>query len=474
MGTAADALYPHPPFHLPREIFNPTAPALDVAAQADAVRRRGAQALRHPGALDPRLPTIGIYGKMGEVKGSYDLLMALGALRRAGVRFNFVALTSARELQPFLDTLDDQGLTDVSWVLPFVPHWRVPGYLRACDLVCFLERDFPIVFHAPSVPREVLACGTCLVLSGEILRKQPLRERLRDGDNFLLVDDPRDHAQLASVLRRACSDREATRGIGLRGAELLAERPDLAQHVQAYERMFVDVLQRRAGAASRLKAGDRGLAETRSGVLERLARPLVLALGAQADAALARHVAATPAGAPDHADAAAFIDSVQVEAESRGDTRLRDNARYARLCLWQGWLRPGEELEPRFAGLDRLPELGPRPFRKEAWMALAPLRGCWVRIERFEHLPDDPTAAGRTRWVVFHKLLSLSGHHFGVNQATADILAACTGEHSVDALASQFSERTGRGLVEVREVLTTVLRRMHREGLIVFVPPAGR
>ncbi len=474
MGARRDALYPHPPFHLPREIFHPGAAPLDIAAQAESVRRRDVQLLRHPGALDPQAPTIGIYGKMGEVKGSYDLVQALGNLRREGLRFNFVALTSARDMQPFLAALDAQGLTDVTWVLPFLPHWRVPGFLRACDVVCFLERDFPITFHAPSVPREVLACGTCLLLSGEILRKQPLRERLRDGKNFLLIEDPRDHTALTAVLRRACLDREATRAIGLRGAELLVERPGLQAHVQAYERMFEDVHARHAGQPSRLSAEEHGLAETRPNELRCLVRPLLVALGTGADAFLERHIHERPDAPDPHADAAALVALARRTAEQAGDAHLRDAARYAELCLWQAWLRPGEELEPRFDGLDRLPELGPRPFQHTAWQTLAPLRGHWVRLERFEHLPDDEQPEPRPRWLVFHKLLSLSGHHFGLNQATADVLAACDGTRSVRALAAHFAERTGRPAGEIAAALAEVLRRLHREGLIVFVaPPAA-
>lgn len=473
MGTPPEALYPHPPFHLPRAIFNPATPALDISAHADKLRQRGGHLLRHPGPLDPALPTIGIYGKMGEVKGSYDLVRALGALRRDGLRFNFVALTSARDMQPFLDALEEQDLGAVTWLLPFLPHWRVPAFLRACDVVCFLERDFPITFHAPSVPREVLSCGTCLVLSGEILRKQPLRERLRSGENFLLVDDPRDHAALARVLRQACSDRATTRAIGLRGAQLLEERPDLSAHVAAYERMFVDVLRRHAGQPTQLSPAEHGLAPTRAAALESLARPALFALGERAEAAVAGHMAAFPDGTGAHADAALLIEGVRASAERDGHAALRDAARYAALTLWQGWLSPGEELKPRFASLDRLPELGPRPFSDDAWLALAPLRGHWVRLERFEHLPDDVTPEPRPRSIVFHKLLSLSGHHFGLNEATAEVLAACDGQHSARALAARFAARTGQPEPQVREVLAGMLRRLHREGLIVFVEPNG-
>ena len=55
------------------------------------------------------------------------------------------------------------GLADRVLQIPFLPHWRVPEFLRGCLAVCCLEQGFPIEFHAPMIPREVLLCGTCLV-----------------------------------------------------------------------------------------------------------------------------------------------------------------------------------------------------------------------------------------------------------------------------------------------------------------------
>src|SRR5262249_7929548 len=113
--------------------------------------------------FDPAIPTIGIYGKVGEVKGSYDLLRALGRLRREKIKFNFLAMThgvSSSE-EAFQSLIGEQELAANTWLLPFVPPWRVPSFIRCCTAVCFLERNFPISMHAPVVPREVLACGTC-------------------------------------------------------------------------------------------------------------------------------------------------------------------------------------------------------------------------------------------------------------------------------------------------------------------------
>ena len=59
------------------------------------------------------------------------------------------------------------GLDDRILQLPFVPHWRVPEFLRGCRAVCCLEQGFPIAFHTPIVAREVLLAGSCLLASAE-------------------------------------------------------------------------------------------------------------------------------------------------------------------------------------------------------------------------------------------------------------------------------------------------------------------
>lgn len=40
--------------------------------------------------FDSSQPSIGIYGKLGEVKGTFDLIRALAALREDGNGFNFL------------------------------------------------------------------------------------------------------------------------------------------------------------------------------------------------------------------------------------------------------------------------------------------------------------------------------------------------------------------------------------------------
>src|SRR5262249_33854397 len=152
--------------------------ALRRAAEADLMLRPLVW-----GKFAGEYPHFGIYGKIGAAKGSFALLEAMARLKSDGVNAGLVAL--AHGLPPIEKQFRERAvaldLEDRVLQLPFVPHWRVPEFLRGCRAVCCLEQEFPIVFHTPIVAREVLLAGSCLVASTEILRKLPGHERLPSG-----------------------------------------------------------------------------------------------------------------------------------------------------------------------------------------------------------------------------------------------------------------------------------------------------
>jgi glycosyltransferase involved in cell wall biosynthesis len=175
------------------------------------------------GVYDPSLPTIGIYGKVGPTKGTWDLITALERLAAMGMRFNFLALSggSERNYPRFGQRISESRLATRTIALPFLAPWRVPSFLERCDITCFLERDFPITFHGPKIAREVMLSGSCLVCSGEIADKQPFRESLVDGRNYLRVDDPKDHVSLTEVLAKALSREDVRKSAGAQGRMLM-------------------------------------------------------------------------------------------------------------------------------------------------------------------------------------------------------------------------------------------------------------
>ncbi|KFE69215.1 PqqD family peptide modification chaperone [Hyalangium minutum] len=474
MGVHPDNIYRGPPPDLIRECFSPTVEPLDINGVLEELNREHPGLVRNPRLLDPSLPVIGIYGKVGVTKGTYDLLSALALLRKEGLRFNLVALTRGKRVAPLHKAVEEQGLAEVTWVLPFVAHWKVARFIRACRAVCFLERDFPITFHAPTVPREVLACGTCLVLSGEIAAKQPFREHLAPGKNVLLVPDPRVHSELARALRQAIEDPEGAREIGRRGLELVQGLPrrDVAGE---FTRLFEDVIAKHRGQPGRLSPAERGLPENRGEALRRTAPGLVEVLGARAEPMLQAFQAAHPEVPPTFfADAAAFCQWVGSGQGGAVEPAVAEAARYTGLLVWMGHFTPEEEAQPAFERPDMWSALRGNGS-PEALRALVPLRSQWVRVERFHSLPPGMLSGGQgtggEATVLFHKRPNLYGHHFRVNAWTSELLQQCDGERTVGQLLEGQRRRSEQPAQKVEQAVLEALQRFHGEGLVVFAEP---
>lgn len=259
MGVKEDRIRVDIRFGLPTELFNPSASPMDVNGFSQRIAARDPEGAkdslgRNPNPVDLTKPTIGIYGKVGEFKGSYDLVSSLSMLKKEGLDFNFLAMTDGWQGKQFRRVLREAELEERTWVLPFVPHWKVPGFIKACTAVCFLERDFPIAIHGPTIPREILACGTCLVLSEEIASKQSYRDRILDGENVLVVADPKDHEELAAKLRLVIRQPETARRIGLSGHEVSRTVEDFPAFIRQMEHLILEL--GAPGAEATQAAGD--------------------------------------------------------------------------------------------------------------------------------------------------------------------------------------------------------------------------
>jgi glycosyltransferase involved in cell wall biosynthesis len=204
---------------LREDLFRPDGPVLDLAA------------LRREVELDPDLrdslwggfagdlPYFGIYGKLGETKGSFALLAAMERLKQIGIEVGLVAMAHGWPALEgkFRSRAEELGVTDRILQIPFLPHWRVPEFLRSCLAACCLEQDFPIAFHAPVVAREVLTCGTCLVGSTEVIRKLPDHERAPNGYSCVAIEDVQDVEALSARLAAIASDPEPIASVAARG-----------------------------------------------------------------------------------------------------------------------------------------------------------------------------------------------------------------------------------------------------------------
>src|SRR5438445_7138419 len=179
--------------------------------------------------FDSAIPTLGIYGKIGEVKGNHNLVQALKLLADKGKRFNFVMCGGGqpRQITAFVDALlASDTLSARSWLFPFIAPWRVPAFIATCDAIAFLERDFPVAIHMPTVPREVLSIGAALICSGEIAGKQSFRTKLSDRKNFIDAGDPKNVEALSNAIDFALSDRARLRDIASAGQQLMSAYPE--------------------------------------------------------------------------------------------------------------------------------------------------------------------------------------------------------------------------------------------------------
>jgi glycosyltransferase involved in cell wall biosynthesis len=206
---------------VPEGVFTPIGPSLDLAALRTEVGCDPDLASLLWGEFAGDRPYFGVYGKLGESKGSFALLAAMRRLKNAGLDVGLVALAHGPPAveERFRAQARDFGLVDCILQLPFLPHWRVPEFIRGCLAVCCLEQDFPIRFHSPIMPREVLLCGTCLVAATEVIRKLPGYSQLPHGFGCVAVEDVNDVDRLSKQLAAIVEDPAPALDIGVRGRE---------------------------------------------------------------------------------------------------------------------------------------------------------------------------------------------------------------------------------------------------------------
>src|SRR5258707_5174976 len=150
---------------VPESVFTPIGPSLDLAA------------LRTEVACDPDLsallwgefagdrPYFGVYGKLGETKGSFALLAAMQRLKNAGLDVGLVALAHGPPAvaERFRAQARDFGLADRILQLPFLPHWRATAFFRWCLTFSCPSQAFPRLLFFPLIPPGGLLCRAHLV-----------------------------------------------------------------------------------------------------------------------------------------------------------------------------------------------------------------------------------------------------------------------------------------------------------------------
>src|SRR6202007_591740 len=137
MGVLPSRIMEAPPYLHDTHFFSPHGAALDL--NAVAICDGAGMPLN---TQDKAIPAFGVYGKVGAAKGTFDLITALGRLGAEGRSFQFAAMVGSESGAIMRKTLVRSRMAERTLILPYLPNWRVPEFIRACTAVCFLERHF--------------------------------------------------------------------------------------------------------------------------------------------------------------------------------------------------------------------------------------------------------------------------------------------------------------------------------------------
>ncbi|MEA3485721.1 MAG: glycosyltransferase, partial [Candidatus Aerophobetes bacterium] len=183
------------------------------------------------------LPVITYIGKVGATKGIFELVEALGQIRED---FVLLFVSQGRGIGRLKDTVAKNNLTEKTVFLSFVPPWRIPSIIKASTCVVHPERDFPVLGHQPILPREVLAVGTCLMLSKELYEKYAW-SGLREGKHCLVVN-PKDIRKFRRKLKKIIKNPGFARKMGQEGHKLSEKIEDFEGYVGEVEKLYRKVL----------------------------------------------------------------------------------------------------------------------------------------------------------------------------------------------------------------------------------------
>jgi glycosyltransferase involved in cell wall biosynthesis len=497
-------------YGLPREVFAPEGPRMDFSRLGFRIgdeteltsqtrRWEPPPSVSSAAALfNPQWPTIGI---IGETKGTYDLIAALGKLAAEGLSFTLVAMVGEAQARVMTPAVVRAGLKERCVILPLLPNWRVPEFLRSCTAARLLERGFSVEIHGPVVPREILACGTCLVLSGEIASKQRYRDALVDGQNVLVVEDPRAIDTLVLRLRQVIQDPASARAIGARGAAITEARGDYDRYVQQWELLLAPFAQRardtqrQAASASpdssSATAAEEPIQPTLA--LQRLADilpDLVAYLRVRHPAIIVASLNQRPHAEPLEVARrlCSLAEEMLTQQKSAAHRALFSTLRYARAKLDVTCAPPLDA--PPFALADALRG---RVVDLATVGALFPLRGHAVRVESFEHdvsavfsptaLPgrrvhtaaevDAALAAApeRVTRVLFQRTANLSPCELQLDTTTETLLAACDGTRDTQTVLAAVADQLGlppASRASAEGSMLAALAGLYGAGVIIF------
>jgi len=463
-------------FEVPEDIFCPDGPALDLVALRREVKSDPELRDMLWGGFTGDLPYFGIYGKLGETKGSFALLAAMQRLKQAGLEIGLVAMAHGWPAleSKFRARAEELGVADRVLQIPFLPHWRVPEFLRSCLAVCCLEQDFPIAFHTPVIAREVLICGACLVGSTEVIRKLPDYERLPDGYGCIAIEDVQDIEALGARLAAIASDPAPIASVAARGRAFARAAQASARDPDRLERLLETAMRRRAPSKRARPAAGVAAVEDQDPrfPVTQLAAHALRGRHATSDAGKAK---ALPRGPIDLPQAREVLAAAERSAQG-GDSSLRPVAAAIRLEIAIAEAESAADADGPMENFDPCFRL-----RTKRWAlvdddlaGLVPVKDPQLRMMTFDvsALEDGRAETGyravrtpRPRHVAaFARMNGERREPLFVSDETARILQLSDGTRTALEIVAELGSGTrngdGRGLQQIEELFVTGLLRL--------------
>lgn len=221
MGVSKDKIFPKIETCVDTKVFNPSVVPYDFSKYKK---------------YKQNVPTITYIGKFGLTKGILELFEALSKIVKP---YNLV-LVSGGEENILRQLLRHYSLSEKAILTGFVPPWKIPSIIKASTCVVHAERDFPVLGHSPILPYEVMAVGSCLVLSDELYVKRKSK-KIKENVHALVID-PKDIDAFRKRLSQIINNPEYALRIGKKARKMSEKIEDFEGYLLQNETLYKRLL----------------------------------------------------------------------------------------------------------------------------------------------------------------------------------------------------------------------------------------
>lgn len=188
----------------------------------------------------PKYPIITYIGKINyywKTKGLFELIEAAKEIEDD---FLLLFVANGKGLLEFKNLIREKNLEKHTIFIDFVPPWRIPSIIKLSTCVVVPEIEFPIQYHTPIIPREVMAVGKCLILSKELYNKG-CYGNLTDGENVLIID-PKNIKQFRTIIEDVIRHPDIASRIGQNAYKFSRQIDNFNEYIDSTIELYTSLL----------------------------------------------------------------------------------------------------------------------------------------------------------------------------------------------------------------------------------------